>query len=265
MEYRSISDCPAARCLQLDTAPFVVRRNGAALSIAKNGLAITTTIQPRIDIPRTDEHPDRSGNAIEAPLHGVVSRLHVSLGDTVEKGTPVLQMEAMKLVHTLKAAAAGRVNAIRCAVGDTVPAGAVLVEIIAGRNRGEMLMAGLWFEEFKDGMVFNHEWSRTITETDNMWFSLLTMNVQPLHVDAHYAAKSEWGKPLVNSLFTLGLLIGMSVNDTTFNTTLANLGMTDVRFPKPLFQGDSVKARTTVPLQAREQVAPKRGHRDLLP
>jgi 3-methylcrotonyl-CoA carboxylase alpha subunit len=116
--------------LSATDAPVVVRRNGAALSIAKNGLAITTTIQPRIDIPSNDEHPDRSGNAIEAPLHGVVSRLHVSLGDTVEKGTPVLQMEAMKLVHTLKAAAAGRVNAIRCAVGDTVPAGAVLVEII---------------------------------------------------------------------------------------------------------------------------------------
>src|SRR3954447_4653351 len=92
-------------------------------------------------------------------------------------------------------------------------------------------MAGLWFEEFEDGMVFNHEWSRTITETDNMWFSLLTMNPQPLHIDAHYSAKSEWGKPLVNSLFTLGLMIGMSVNDTTFGTTL---------------QGDTVKVRTTV-------------------
>ena len=107
-------------------------------------------------------------------------------------------------------------------------------------------MAGLWFEQFEDGMVFNHEWSRTITETDNVWFSLLTMNVQPLHIDAHYAAKSEWGKPLVNSLFTLGLLIGMTVNDTTLNTTLANLGMTDVRFPKPVFHGDTLRVQTTV-------------------
>lgn len=110
--------------------PTVARPNGTAVSITKNGLALTATIRPRIDLPRTDEHPDRSGNAIEAPLHGVVSRLHVSLGDAVEKGTPVLQMEAMKLVHTLKATAAGRVEAIRCTVGDTVPAGAVLVEII---------------------------------------------------------------------------------------------------------------------------------------
>jgi len=112
-------------------------------------------------------------------------------------------------------------------------------------------MAGLWFEEFKDGMVFNHEWSRTITETDNMWFSLLTMNPQPLHIDAHYSAKSEWGKPLVNSLFTLGLMIGITVNDTTIGTTIANLGMTDVKFPKPVFHGDTLKVRTTV-LSVRE-------------
>jgi len=107
-------------------------------------------------------------------------------------------------------------------------------------------MAGLWFEEFEPGMVFNHEWSRTVTETDNRWFSLLTMNVQPLHIDAHYSAQSVWGRPLVNSLFTLGLMVGMSVNDTTFGTTIANLGMKDVNFPKPLFEGDTVKVRTTV-------------------
>ena len=104
-------------------------------------------------------------------------------------------------------------------------------------------MAGLWFEEFKDGMVFNHEWSRTITETDNMWFSLLTMNVQPLHIDAHYAAKTEWGKPLVNSLFTLGLMIGMS----------------DVQVPKPLFHGDSVKVRTTVRSKRESKSRPNEG------
>ena len=105
-------------------------------------------------------------------------------------------------------------------------------------------MAGLWFEEFTDGMVFNHEWSRTITETDNVWFSLLTMNVQPLHIDAHYAAKSEWGKPLVNSLFTLGLMIGMSVSDLTVGTTIANLGMSEVKFPHPVFEGDTLHAAT---------------------
>ena len=107
-------------------------------------------------------------------------------------------------------------------------------------------MAGLWYEEFEEGMVFDHEWTRTITEADNRWFSLLTMNTQPVHIDAHAAAKSVWGRPLVNSLFTLGLMVGMSVNDTTFNTTVANLGMSEVKFPHPLFEGDTVKIRTTV-------------------
>jgi len=125
-------------------------------------------------------------------------------------------------------------------------------------------MAGLWFEEFTDGMGFNHEWSRTITETDNIWFSLLTMNVQPLHVDANFAAKSEWGKPLVNSLFTLGLLIGMTVNDTTLNTTLANLGMTEVRFPAPLFEGDTVNVTTEVAAKRESKSRPDAGIVDFI-
>jgi acyl dehydratase len=107
-------------------------------------------------------------------------------------------------------------------------------------------MPGLWFSEFEEGQVFDHEWTRTLTESDNTWFSLLTMNPQPLHIDHHKAAQSEFGKPLVNSLFSLGLLVGMTVNDTTLNTTVANLGMEKVRFPAPLFHGDTVRARTTV-------------------
>lgn len=107
-------------------------------------------------------------------------------------------------------------------------------------------MAGLYYEEFETGMVFNHEWTRTLTETDNKWFSLLTMNTQPLHIDNDAAAKSVWKKPLVNSLFTLGCMVGMSVNDTTFGTTIANLGMSDVKFPHPLFEGDTIRIRTTV-------------------
>jgi acyl dehydratase len=74
-------------------------------------------------------------------------------------------------------------------------------------------MAGLYFEEFTPGQVFEHAWTRTVTEMDNMLFSMLTMNPQPLHIDAHFAAGTEFGRPLVNSLFTLGLMIGMSVND----------------------------------------------------
>ena len=107
-------------------------------------------------------------------------------------------------------------------------------------------MAGLWFEDITEGMVFDHEWRRTISQADNQWFSLLTMNPQPLHIDAHGAARSRWGRPLVNSLFTLGCMVGMSVNDTTFGTTIANLGMEAVRFPHPLFEGDTIHIRTTV-------------------
>ena len=109
--------------------PFVARRDGAVVRIVRAGLALTSTIRARIDVPRTDGEHGKSGNAIEAPLHGVVSLLHVALGDAVEKGTPVLQMEAMKLIHTLKATVPGRVGSIHCAVGDTVPAGAILMEI----------------------------------------------------------------------------------------------------------------------------------------
>lgn len=107
-------------------------------------------------------------------------------------------------------------------------------------------MAGLYFEEFEVGMRFDHAWTRTVTEMDNMMFSMLTMNPQPLHVDAHYAAKTEFGQPLVNSLFTLGLMIGMTVNDTTLGTTIANLGMSEVSFPKPVFQGDTLHVVTEV-------------------
>jgi acyl dehydratase len=81
---------------------------------------------------------------------------------------------------------------------------------------------------------------------DNTLFSLLTMNPQPLHIDAHFAAETEWGQRLFNSLYTLGILVGMTVNDTTLGTTVANLGMTDVRFPKPVFHGDTLRARTRV-------------------
>jgi acyl dehydratase len=111
---------------------------------------------------------------------------------------------------------------------------------------------GLYFEDFHVGRVFNHRLTRTVTQMDNMLFSNMTLNPQPLHIDAHFCAtETEWGKPLMNSLFTLGLMIGISVNDTTVGTTIANLGMTDVKFPAPLFEGDTVRATTEV-LAVRE-------------
>lgn len=107
-------------------------------------------------------------------------------------------------------------------------------------------MAGLYFEDYSVGMAFKHDLTRTVTEMDNMMFSMMTMNPQPLHIDAHYAAQTEFGQPLVNSLFTLGLMIGISVSDTTLGTTIANLGMEEVGFPKPVFQGDTLRVETEV-------------------
>ncbi|MDF1777743.1 MAG: MaoC family dehydratase [Rhizobiaceae bacterium] len=107
-------------------------------------------------------------------------------------------------------------------------------------------MPGLYLQEFSPGQVFQHQLRRTITESDNMLFSNMTLNPQPLHIDFDFASRTEWGKPLVNSLFTLGLMIGISVNDTTIGTTIANLGMTDVIFPHPMFHGDTFHVETEV-------------------
>ena len=112
-------------------------------------------------------------------------------------------------------------------------------------------MPGLYLEEFEVGRKIEHAIRRTVTEMDNTLFSCLTHNPQPLHIDHEFAAKTEWGKPLVNSMFTLGLMIGISVNDTTLGTTVGNLGMTDVKFPKPVFHGDTIHVTTEV-LTTRE-------------
>ena len=106
---------------------------------------------------------------------------------------------------------------------------------------------GLYFEAFSIGQVFRHGLTRTVTQMDNMLFSNMTLNPQPLHIDAHFCAtETEWGRPIMNSLFTLGLMIGISVNDTTVGTTIANLGMTEVKFPHPLFENDTVHCTTEV-------------------
>ena len=107
-------------------------------------------------------------------------------------------------------------------------------------------MPGLYLEEFEVGRVFAHSLRRTVTESDNVMFSCMTLNPQPLHIDFDFCEKSEWGQPLVNSLFTLGLAIGIAVNDTTVGTTIANLGMEEVIFPHPLFHGDTVHVETEV-------------------
>jgi acyl dehydratase len=112
-------------------------------------------------------------------------------------------------------------------------------------------MPGLYLEDFEVGRTFEHAIRRTVTEMDNTLFSCLTHNPQPLHIDHEFSRETEWGKPLVNSLFTLGLMIGVSVNDTTLGTTIGNLGMTEVKFPKPVFHGDTLHMTTEV-LSSRE-------------
>jgi acyl dehydratase len=107
-------------------------------------------------------------------------------------------------------------------------------------------MSGLYFDEFKVGQVFQHAITRTVTETDNLLFTTLTHNPQPLHLDVEFVKQTEFGQRLVNSIFTLGLMIGVSVGDTTLGTTIGNLGMTDVRFTHPVFIGDTLRSQSTV-------------------
>ncbi len=112
-------------------------------------------------------------------------------------------------------------------------------------------MPGLYFEQFRVGQTFDHPIRRTITEADNVFFTALTHNPAPLHLDAEYCRQTEFGRPLVNSCLTLAFMVGISVGDTTLGTTVANLGWDEVRFPKPLFHGDTIRIETEV-LELRE-------------
>jgi len=112
-------------------------------------------------------------------------------------------------------------------------------------------MAGLYFEEFSVGQVFHHPIRRTVTEADNVFFTAMTHNPAQLHLDEEYGKTTEFGARIVNSLFTLGLMIGISVGETTLGTTVANLGMDEVRFPKPVFHGDTLHVESEV-LELRE-------------
>ena len=110
-------------------------------------------------------------------------------------------------------------------------------------------MMGRHYEDFEPGMLIRHALGRTITTTDNAWFTLLTVNSNPIHFDAHYAAQTEFGRPLVNSTFTLALVTGLSVSDISQNAV--NVGWDEVRMPAPVFEGDTIYAQTEI-LSARE-------------
>lgn len=108
-------------------------------------------------------------------------------------------------------------------------------------------MPGLYFEEFTVGQIFQHAIRRTVTEADNVFFSALTHNPAALHLDEEYCREhTEFGQRIVNSSFTLGLMVGISVGDTTLGTTVANLGWDEVRFPNPLFHGDTIRVESEV-------------------
>lgn len=121
------------------------------------------------------------------------------------------------------------------------------------------VVSGKWFEELTPGLVIAHAVTRTITEADNTLFSVMTMNPQPLHLDAEFAAQSEFGQRLVNSLLTLGLLVGITVHETTLGTTIANLGFDEIAFPAPVFHGDTLWAETTVVAARGSQSRPTAG------
>ena len=107
-------------------------------------------------------------------------------------------------------------------------------------------MAGLYFEEFTVGMTFKHSIRRTITEADNVFFTAMTHNPAALHLDEEYAKQTEFGTRIINSCLTLAFMVGISVGETTLGTTVANLGWDEVRFPKPLFHGDTIHVETEV-------------------
>ena len=120
-------------------------------------------------------------------------------------------------------------------------------------------MTGKYFEELEVDMVFEHLPHRTITETDNLLFCTMTHNPQPLHIDREFASQTQHGQIIVNSLFTLGLVIGLSVGDTTLGTTIGNLGMDKTEFPNPVFIGDTIRVTTRIAEKRESKSKPDRG------
>ncbi len=120
-------------------------------------------------------------------------------------------------------------------------------------------MAGLYYEQFEVGQLFDHALRRTVTEADNVFFTAMTHNPAALHLDAEAMKNSEFGQRIVNSCFTLSLMVGVSVGDTTLGTTIANLGWNDVVFPRPVFHGDTLRIETEVKDKRESRSRPNAG------
>src|SRR5262249_32289311 len=127
------------------------------------------------------------------------------------------------------------------------------------RRRGSRLMTGRYFEDLTVGQIVEHATRRTVTETDNVLFTTMTMNPAPLHLDHEYAAGTEFGQPLVNSMFTLALVVGLSVPELTLGTIVAQLGMSDIVFPAPVFHGDTIRVQTEVVSMRESASRPEAG------
>jgi acyl dehydratase len=117
----------------------------------------------------------------------------------------------------------------------------------------------MWFEQLEPGLRVHHVTTRTVTETDNVLFTTMTMNPQPLHLDAEFAAKTEFGRPLMNSMFTVALVVGLAVPELTLGTTVANLGFSRIDFPAPVFPGDTIYVVTDVVDARRSRSRPDTG------
>ena len=120
-------------------------------------------------------------------------------------------------------------------------------------------MAGKYYDELEVGMLMKHEVGRTLTEFDNVLFSSLTLNNQPLHINADFAEKTEFGKPIVNGIFTMGVVVGITVGDLTAGTIVANLGYENVRHPKPMFAGDTLYVETEITAKRESKSRPDAG------
>ena len=123
----------------------------------------------------------------------------------------------------------------------------------------EIVPKGMWFEDFEVGAIISHPLTRTVTEADNVEFTTSTLNPAPIHLDAAYAATTQFGQPLVNSLLTLGIVVGISVHELTHGTTVANLGFEAVTFPTPVFHGDTIRVESEIVQTRASNSKPDRG------
>jgi acyl dehydratase len=130
---------------------------------------------------------------------------------------------------------------------------------MAGSGPDARPVRGMWFEQLEPGVVVQHAIRRTITEADNVMFTSLTMNPAWLHLDFAYAAQTEFGRPIVNSMLTLATVVGISVHETTLGTTVANLGFKEIAFPAPLFHGDTLRVETEVLAARASKSRPTQG------